>query len=95
MHRCDPTYVCKDISIICPWMVELRRAVAAELRGALLRVKRHLLPANTSVPEDVLAPEGEVPAEGTSLLRLATKGGGAGSRAEGAPLDSVDRIRRD
>ena len=52
--RCDPTSICRDIFVVCPWMVELRRASPGEVRSALLRVKKHLPPSNSSGLEDVL-----------------------------------------
>ena len=70
-HRCDPSYVCKDIFLACPWVVEIRRASTSDLRRALLRVTKHFPPANTSRLEDVSGRAGEVPTEGTSLLMMA------------------------
>ena len=61
-NRRDPTLVCKDIFLARPWMAGLRRASPAELRSALLRVKRRLAPANASGLEDALGQGGDVPA---------------------------------
>ena len=51
--RRDPASVCRDIFSACPWMTGVRRASPAELRAALVRVKKHLPPPNTSGVEDV------------------------------------------
>ena len=74
-------------------MVQLRRASPSEVRSALLRVKKHLPPSNTSGLEDVLGQGGEVPSEGTSLLLMTAQFSGAGSQAEKVALESVDRLR--
>ena len=60
----------KDIFAVCPWMAELSRDSPAELRSALPWVKKHLAPASTSGPEDVLGQWGDVPSDGTSLLSM-------------------------
>ena len=51
--RRDPASVCRDIFSACPWITGVRRASPAELRAALVRVKKHLPPPNTSGVEDV------------------------------------------
>ena len=48
--RRDPTSVCKDILVVCPRVVDIRRTTPAELRSALLRVKNHLAPAPAVAP---------------------------------------------
>ena len=91
--RRDPVSMCKDISAACPRMVELRRATPSEFRSALLRVKKHLAPANTSGLEDVLGQGSEVPPGGTSLLSMPAQFSGAGTQAEKVAMEPVDRIR--
>ena len=63
-RRCDPSYVSKDIFNICPRMAEIRRASTSDLRSALLRVKKHLPPANTPGLEAVLGRAGVAQSEG-------------------------------
>ena len=53
-NRRDPTAIYEDISAVGPWVADSRRATPAELRHALLRVKKHLAPANSSGLQDVL-----------------------------------------
>ena len=91
--RCDPTSICRDIFVVCPWMVRLRQASPGEVRSALRRVKKHLPPSNASGLEDVLGQGGEVPSEGTSLLLMTAQMSGPGSQAEKVAMESVDRIR--
>ena len=91
--RRDPLFVREDISVARPLMVELRRAAPLELRSALLRVTRHLPPANTSGLEDALGPGSEIPSDGTSLLLVSALVRGSGTRAEQVALESVGRIR--
>ena len=74
-------------------MVELRRASPADLRSALLRVKKHLAPANTSGLEHASGQGSEVPSDGTSLLSTTAQFSGAGAQAEKVAMESVDRIR--
>ena len=74
-------------------MEEIRHASTPPLRSALLRVKKHLLPANFSALEDASCRESEVPTIGTSPLLLAAQSRGTGSRAEKVALESVDRMR--
>ena len=62
-------------------MIELRRAAPAEIRSALLRVKKHLPPPNASGLEDVLGQAGGVPSEGASLLLMTAQFSGAGTQA--------------
>ena len=64
--RRDPMLVCKDISIVRPWMVELRRAPPTESRSVLQRAKKHLAPEKTSDSEDVLGQGSDIPSDGTS-----------------------------
>ena len=73
--------------------VDLRRASSVELRSALLRVKKHLPPANTSGLEDVLGQGSEVPSDGTSPLLTSAHMRGFGTRAEQVATKSVDRFR--
>ena len=91
--RCDPTSICRDIFVVCPWMVQLRQATPGEIRSALRRVKKHLPPSNASGLEDVLGQGGEVPSESTSLLLMTAQMSGSGSQAEKVALESVDRLR--
>ena len=91
--RCDPTSICRDIFVVCPWMVHLRQASPNDIRVALRRVKRHLPPSNSSGLEDVLGQGGEIPSEGTSLLLMTAQFSGTGSQAEKVALESVDRLR--
>ena len=91
--RCDPTSICRDIFVVCPWMVPLRQASPNEIRAALRRVKRHLPPSNSSGLEDVLGQGGDVPSESTSLLLMTAQFSGVGSQAEKVALESVDRLR--
>ena len=79
--RREPLFVRKDIFVARPLMFELRRAAFLELRSALLRVTRHLPPANTSGLEDALWPGSEIPSDGTSLLLASALGRGSGTRA--------------
>ena len=79
--RCDPTSICRDIFVVCPWMVQLRQASPGEVRSALRRVKKHLPPSNASGLEDVLGQGGEVPSESTSLLLMTAQMSGSGSQA--------------
>ena len=65
-NRCRPLSARNDIFAACPRMVELRLASPSELRSALLRVKKHLAPANASGLEDALGQGCEVPSYGTS-----------------------------
>ena len=58
----------KDVFVACPWTGDLRRASSVELRSALLRVMKHLPPANSPGLEDVLGRGCEAPSGGTSLL---------------------------
>ena len=83
----------KDIFLIRPWMVDLRRASSAELRSALLRVKEHLPLSNTSGLDAALGQGSEVPPDRTSLLSMAARMCGSGTRAEQVVMESVDRIR--
>ena len=92
-NRRDPLFVCKDIFVVFPWLVVLRRVSPVELRRALLRVKKHLPPANTRGLEDTLGLGGEVPAGGAPLLLTSARMRGSGSRAEQVAAASVDRIR--
>ena len=55
---------------ICPRVAKLRRACPGGLRNALLHVKKHLAPAETSGLEDVLSQGGDIPSGGTPLLGL-------------------------
>ena len=64
--RCGLAPSCRDVFAACPRMVELRLASPSELRSALLRVKKHLAPANASGLEDALGQGSEVPSYGTS-----------------------------
>ena len=91
--RCDPTSICRDIFVVCPWMVRLRQASPGDIRSALRRVKKHLPPSNASGLEDVLGQGGEVPSESTSLLLMTAQMSGSGSQAEKVALESVDRLR--
>ena len=92
-YRCDPTAICKDISAVSPWMADLRRATPAELRNALVRVRKRVAPATTSGHEDAPGQGSEVPSDGTSWLLMAAQFFGKGTRAEKVALEPVDRIR--
>ena len=74
-------------------MVGVRRAPPADLRSALLRVKKHLAPADASGFEDALSQGSEAPSDGTSLLLMTTQPSGAGTQAEKGAMESADRIR--
>ena len=91
--RRDPASVCRDIFSVCPWVTEVRRASPAELRAALVRVKKRLPPSSTSGIEDVLGHGGEVPSDGASLLLMAAQFSGSGTQAEKVALELADRIR--
>ena len=91
--RRDPFSICRDISSACPWMTELRRAAPADLRTALVRVKKHLPPSNAPGIEDALGRGGEVPPDGASLLLMTAQFPGSSTQAEKVALESVDRIR--
>ena len=41
-NRCDPSFICRDMFVVCPWMVELCRGSPSELRSAMLRVKKRV-----------------------------------------------------
>ena len=73
-------------------MVGVRRASPATLHSALLRVKKHLAPANASGLEDVLGQRGEAPSDETSLSTTA-QFSGAGAQAGEVAMESVGRIR--
>ena len=90
--RRDPASVCRDIFSVCPWVAELRRASPAELRTALLCVKKHHPPPNASGLEDVLGRGDEVPSDSTSLLLMTAQFPGAGAQAGKVALESVDRF---
>ena len=69
----------EDTSAVVPSMVDIRRAAPAEIRRALMTVRYHLHPDNTSGLEDVMGTRGGVPSEGTSqLLRVAQRCGRGG-----------------
>ena len=91
--RFDPAPIRRDTFAAYPWMAEVRRSTPAEIRSALLRVKKDLPPPNASGLEDVLGQAGEVPSEGTSLLLTTAQFSGSGSQAEKVALESVDRLR--
>ena len=74
-------------------MAELRRAPLGELRNTLLRVKKHLAPANTSGSEGVRGQGSEVPSDDTPALLSTAQFPGAGTPAERVAMDSVDRIK--
>ena len=74
-------------------MVDLRRSSAVDLRGALLRAKKHLPRANASGLEDMLGQGCEVPSDGTSLFLTSTQMRGSGGRPGQVAVESVDRIR--
>ena len=74
-------------------MVDIRRASTPELRGASLRVEKHLPPSNASLLEDVLECDGELPTEEASLLLMAAQTCEAGSRSERVALEFVGHIR--
>ena len=94
-NRCDPLSVCKDIFAACPRMVELPRAAPSELRSALLRVKKHLAPANASSLEDVLGQGCDVRSDGTSLLLMTAQLSGAGAQAEKVAMEPQPRAARE
>ena len=91
--RRDPASVCRDISPVCPRMTEVRRASPAELRTALVRVKKRPPPPKTYGIEDALGYGGEVPPDGTSLLLMTAQLPGSGTQAEKVALESAGRIR--
>ena len=82
-----------DFFAVWPRMLELRRASPAELRSTLLRLKKHLAPANTSGLENALGQGSEVPSDGASLFLTTAQFSGAGAPAERAAMESVDRTR--
>ena len=69
-NRCGPLLARKDLLVASSRMVDLRLASLVELRGAVLRLQKHLPPANTSRLEDALRQGSEVPSDGTSLLLM-------------------------
>ena len=91
-NRCDPTLARKDIFMVCPWVAELRQAPPADMRGALQQVKRHLAPANTFGPKDVVGQGSDAPPDGASLSLLTAQFSGPGSQAEKVAMESVGRI---
>ena len=91
--RRDPMFVRKDIFSVCPRMVKLTRASSGELRSALLKVKKHLAPADTPGLEDVLGQGCDIPSGGTSFLLMLAQLSGAGRPAERVAMESADSIR--
>ena len=79
-NRRGTLFVREDVVAAYPWMVDLRRASSAELRSALLRVKKHWPPAGTSGSEDASGQGSETPSDVTSLLRFSRGAGDHGSR---------------
>ena len=65
----------------------------AGIRRALLHVKRHLPPANSSGLEVDLGRGSEVPSGGTLFSLMAAQACGSGSRAGRVARGSIDRIR--
>ena len=92
-NRCDPASVCRYISTVCPWVVEVRRASPSDLRAALVRVKKHLPPSNMPGLEDALGFGGEAPPDSASLLLMTAQISGAGTQDEKVAMESVGRIR--
>ena len=87
----DPLFTRKDIFALSPRMADFVRASLVELRSALLRVKKHLPPANTSGQEEVLGQGSEAPSDGTSLFLTSAQMCGSGTRAEQVASGSVAR----
>ena len=67
-RRRDPSYVRKDIFNIRPRMAETRHAPTSDLRSALLRVNKHLSPADAPGSEDALGRGGGASLYGASVL---------------------------
>ena len=59
----------------------------------LLRVKKHLPPADASGLQGVLRQGSEVPSDGLSLSLMSAQMCGSGTRSEHVAMESVDRIR--
>ena len=92
-NRCGPAFVRKDSFVVCPWMADLRRAPPAELRSALMPVKKHLPPLDASGLEVALRRGSPAPSDGTSLFSTSAQMCGSGNRAEEVDMGSVVRIR--
>ena len=76
-----------------PWMVDIRRGAAGDIRSALVSVKHRPPPAYSSVPGEVLGCRGGEPSGVTSLFLMAAQSCGPGSRPEQVALKCIDRTR--
>ena len=56
----DPPPMFEDVFGVCPSFVEIRRYSSINIRCGILRVKKHLPPANVPGLEDIFGRGGEV-----------------------------------
>ena len=85
--------MCKVTLAAPPRINEVRRANSLRFRQGVLRVEKHLPPANISSLGGILGHWGEVPSDGDSLLLAAARNGGVGSQGQRVALVSPDGIR--